>query len=150
MSNITIKLDTTGLRTLIADNPEFKVELMSAVMSNIKSDLLTDSLEQKLKSVFSNMVSTSGWGSTLKYQWNNDQFRKIVEQTLKERTVEVLETAVEKSVSKYLELHGQQFVRTQFTKMINEQLEGHINEDFIRRALDKKLKAALAALVDQE
>lgn len=58
--SMTLRLDTAGLRSLIEDNPEFKIEIQKAVLNNINQDNLDSAVTARLEALLSNMCSEEG------------------------------------------------------------------------------------------
>ncbi|CUR44359.1 hypothetical protein VCM_00157 [Pseudomonas phage VCM] len=57
---IKMRLDTDGLRALIASNPELEVEIGKEVLNNISSDQIKSKVEAKIDAVLKTMVTQEG------------------------------------------------------------------------------------------
>lgn len=53
--SMTLRLDTAGLRSLIEENPEFKIDLQKSVMDNINKDNMDDAIRNRLETVLRSM-----------------------------------------------------------------------------------------------
>lgn len=62
---IKMRLDTEGLRALIASNPLLEVEIGREVLNNIKADVITRGVETQVMNCLRGMVTQSGgWNPT--------------------------------------------------------------------------------------
>lgn len=57
---MTLRLDTAGLRQMIEDNPEFKIEIQQSVINNIKSDNIEFAVRDRIASVLKDMAENTG------------------------------------------------------------------------------------------
>lgn len=71
---IKMRLDTDGLRSLIASNPELEVEIGKEVLNNISSDQIKSKVEAKIDAVLKTMVTQTGSYYTPKYEIKDKQF----------------------------------------------------------------------------
>lgn len=55
-----LRLDTEGLRALIAGNPELEVEIGQAVLSNIKADAIQGRVQAQIEQCLKGMVKNEG------------------------------------------------------------------------------------------
>lgn len=55
-----LRLDTEGLRALIANNPELEIEIGKEVLNNISSDQIKSKVEAKIDAVLKTMVTQEG------------------------------------------------------------------------------------------
>lgn len=58
--SMTLRLDTAGLRSLIEDNPEFKIEIQQSVMNNINRDNLDEAVRVRLELLLASMCTEEG------------------------------------------------------------------------------------------
>jgi hypothetical protein len=62
---IKMRLDTEGLRALIANNPELEIEIGKEVLNNIQMDAVKLKIEGQISSCLRGMVQSSGgWNPT--------------------------------------------------------------------------------------
>lgn len=144
--SMTLKLDTAGLRALIKDTPEFKLQITNAVMNNIKDDHVQESIKRKLLTVIEDLIERRGYGSNTSFHWKSQEFKQLVLTTVIESTGHAIETTAQEAAASYMALNGPKIVMQYLEKALEEQLDSLITEDVVRAALDKKLKAALAAI----
>lgn len=52
---MTLRLDTAGLRSLIEDNPEFKIDIQKSVMDNINKENMDNAIRSRLETVLRSM-----------------------------------------------------------------------------------------------
>lgn len=57
---IRMRLDTEGLRALIAGNPELEIEIGKEVLNNITSDQIKSKVEARIDQVLKTMVTQEG------------------------------------------------------------------------------------------
>lgn len=53
--SMTLRLDTAGLRQMIEDNPEFKIEIQQSVLNNIKADNVDNAVRERITQVLRSM-----------------------------------------------------------------------------------------------
>lgn len=145
---MTLKLDTGGLRALIADNPEFKLVITQAVTNNIKDDIVKSGIDNKLRTILNELVETNGWGTNVTHNWKSKEFKQLVYNMVQQLAGRTIEAAAQDAAGVYLATNGQKFIAHGIQKLMNEQLDNLITEDVVRAALDKKLKAALAKITE--
>lgn len=58
--SMTLRLDTAGLRQMIEDNPEFKIEIQQSVINNIKSDNIENAVRDRITTVLKEMAVNEG------------------------------------------------------------------------------------------
>lgn len=100
MSNMKLRLDTEGLRSLIKDNPEFEIEIQQAVMNNIRQDQIEHGVRERINTVLRSMCvkkeSGSWYNNKLKIsdQFLLDAIRETVVQEVKEQATRVIQDTV--------------------------------------------------------
>lgn len=97
MSNMTLRLNTAGLRSLIRDNPEFEIEIQQAVMNNIKADQIDNAIQAKLTAALNGMGTREGWSGkvTITDPKLLDAMKVVVEEKVKEISDKVIKGAVQ-------------------------------------------------------
>lgn len=124
---ITMRLDTTGLRALIADNPEFEVELQRAVVRNITDDLLRVNISKRIDEVL-NTVAVKGGSYYSPTYTLNPSFTAAVQTVIREQVQEI-------AVARLTTMVGDE-IRTQMLK--------------VRLELQGELKALMRTLLTPE
>lgn len=71
---ITLRLDTTGLRAMIEDNPDFKLELQQAVINNIRQDNIEAAVRDRVTAVLKGMTQNTGTYYSPKYAITDKDF----------------------------------------------------------------------------
>lgn len=63
--SMKLRLDTAGLRALVADNPEFEVEIQQAVLNNIKADNIEQAVKARIEGYLQSLChKSSSWNPT--------------------------------------------------------------------------------------
>lgn len=100
MSNMTLRLDTAGLRSLIEENQDFKIEIQQSVMNNIRQDNIEHAVRERINTVLKTMCvrkdNNSWYNPKLKVndQYLLDAIRETVVQEVKEQASRVIQDTV--------------------------------------------------------
>lgn len=124
---INMRLDTTGLRAIIADNPEFEVELQKAVVRNITDDLLRVNISKRVDEVL-NTIAVKGGSYYQPTYTLNPAFTSAVQTVIREQVQEI-------AVARLTTMVGDE-IRTQMLK--------------VRLELQGELKALMRTLLTPE
>ena len=57
---MTLRLDTEGLRSLIKENPSFKLDIQQAVLDNIKRDNIQEAVKARIDQCLASMCTKGG------------------------------------------------------------------------------------------
>lgn len=95
---IKMRLDTTSVRALIQDNPEFEVELQKAVMRNITDDLLKVNISKRVDEILNSLATRSGSYYSPTYTLNPG-FAAAVQNIVNEQAAIVAEKRLEAIVT---------------------------------------------------
>lgn len=94
-----LRLDTDGLRALIADNQELELEIGQAVLNNIKADAIQSRVEGQIEACLRGMVKNEGSSWAPRYVPVDKQFttliNKVVIEAVQHFTQEGLKAHVE-------------------------------------------------------
>lgn len=96
--SITIRLDTGGLRKIIEDNPEFKVELQQSVLNNIKADNVDAAVRDRITAVLKSMGSGGDYYNrkiTITDQNLIDAIKTVVDEQVKILTAKSVKNAID-------------------------------------------------------
>lgn len=96
--SMTIRLDTQGLRNLIEDNPEFKVEIQQCVMNNIKSDNMDNAIRDRIATVLRSMGTGGDWTNrkiTITDVNLIDAIKTVVDEEVKVLTAKSVKNAID-------------------------------------------------------
>lgn len=98
MSGMVLRLDTNGLRSLIADNPEFEIEIQNSVINNIRQDVTENAVRERITSVLRDMSAREGnWYNSnlrIKDQQLIDAMKAVVSEHVSQITSSVIKDAV--------------------------------------------------------
>lgn len=129
---IKMRLDTAGLRALIADNPELEVQIGAEVLRNIadylKAERVEKAVERKLNTVLGDMVSRSWSGGGYRTTITNTDFKQAANAIVKE----------------FVEHHAQHVLQTMATDIVRAVVKD------IKAGLVKELHEKIAELITPE
>lgn len=121
---IKMRLDTEGLRALIADNPTLQVEIGNEVMNNIKADFLSQAVNDRINACLDKMCPReNGWqpGRIIKDERIREAIYSVVKAEVKDMLKEAVEDAVSKATS-IIDLRVRQEVKAVAKEVILESL----------------------------
>jgi hypothetical protein len=98
MSNMTLRLDTAGLRSLIAENATFAVEIQQAVLNNIKNDNIQQAVIDRVNGCLDKMApKESYYGSARVIK--DERIREVINKVVQAEVSGYLKQAVEDAVN---------------------------------------------------
>jgi hypothetical protein len=97
--SITLRLDTTGLRKMIEDNPEFKIEIQKGVLDNINSDNIEQAVRTKIEIVLRSMCKEEGNYYNKKYTITDAKLIEAMRLIVEQQVVELSETAIKNNIA---------------------------------------------------
>lgn len=116
---IKMRLDTAGLRALIADNPELEVEIQNTVLKNIQKEQIENAVAQRIEGCLTSMCERKGWYGNWSYTVKDNGLKQAIFAVVEEQAKlyfttivqETVNTAVQRAVTKaksdmMLELKG--------------------------------------------
>lgn len=131
-----LRLDTAGLRAMIADNPELEVELGKAVLNNIRQDITEDKVQQTIDKVLSGMVEKVGHWQNQRYEVRSDELKRAINGLVNEyagdRVRQVVEDIVTDKVQQLVHAH----VRANIKDILREVVDSDMAKQLV---LDKLL-----------
>jgi hypothetical protein len=97
--SIKMRLDTEGLRALIASNPELEVEIGKEVLNNISSDQIKSKVEAKIDAVLKTMVTQEGTYYQPRYVIKDKQFLAAISAASKVAVEGAIDEALKEHIS---------------------------------------------------
>lgn len=132
-----MRLDTQGLRALIADNPEIEVELGKEVLNNIKSDIIESNIKAVIdKCIDSHMEKEGGYYST-KFTLS-PKMRTLVESVVREHTLQLLENKI-KSQAREMLMKEVINIRKELREEMKNNLKDLVTPEMAKEILKEKL-----------
>jgi hypothetical protein len=98
MSNMTLRLDTAGLRSLIAENPAFSVEIQQAVLNNIRNDNIQQAVVDRVNGCLDKMAPRESYYGSARII-KDQKLLEVIHATVRAEVSESLKQAVEDAVS---------------------------------------------------
>ncbi|AHJ87290.1 hypothetical protein phiPsa267_034 [Pseudomonas phage phiPsa267] len=98
MSNMTLRLDTAGLRSLIAENPTFAVEIQQAVLNNIKNDNIQQAVIDRVNGCLDKMAPRESYYGTARVI-KDAKLLEVINNAVRAEVKAALTQAVEDAVS---------------------------------------------------
>lgn len=95
--SITLRLDTTGLRKMIEDNPEFKIEIQQSVINNIRQDNIEEAVRSRIQSVLRSM-GTGGDYYNRKITITDELLLSAIREVVKEQVLLMSDVAIKARV----------------------------------------------------
>lgn len=95
---IKMRLDTDGLRALIASNPELEVEIGKEVMNNISTDQIKSKVEARITEVLKSLVTSKGSWSAPTYEIKDAGLRKAIDAAVTLAVSEKIDQAIQDKV----------------------------------------------------
>lgn len=95
--SITLRLDTTGLRKMIEDNPEFKIEIQQSVINNIRQDNIEAAVRDRIQSVLRSM-GTGGDYYNRKITITDELLLSAIREVVKEQVLRMSDVAIKARV----------------------------------------------------
>lgn len=135
---IKMRLDTEGLRALIAENPELEIEIGREVMNNIKDDVLYKGITERINTVLSAMVVSRG-------MYHNRQY-EIRDQNFLDAVGAVVKSVVESKTEALLAMEIQSQVAANMTRIrqdLKSEVRGMITQAITPEVAREVLLAAL-------
>jgi hypothetical protein len=125
---MTLRLDTTGLRKLIEENPSFKLDVQNAVLENIRKDCVDEAVKARLDQCLKGMMENKGTYYSPVYV--------VKDKKLQDAIMAVVTDAVEDMATKYIESRIDQMIEQERAK--------------IRKDLQAGAKEAMMAAITPE
>lgn len=134
---IKMRLDTEGLRALIANNPELEIEIGREVMNNIQTDSIKGKIEGQIASCLKGMVQSSGgWNPT--YTAKSPELAKAVGAAvgaqIKDIVRERLDAVVSERVGSALRIE-REFLMKDVKALLKEFVTPEMARDIMREKL---------------
>ncbi|UAV89900.1 hypothetical protein REC_30 [Pseudomonas phage REC] len=92
---IKMRLDTEGLRALIAANPELEVEIGKEVVNNIRSDVVQKNVDEAVKRAVEGMLKDNGYWANPRYTVKDPKMLQAVDVVVKA----AIETSLDKALA---------------------------------------------------
>lgn len=96
---IKMRLDTEGLRALIASNPELEVEIGKEVLNNIKADVIKSRVEGQIEACLKGMVKNEGTYYSARYVPVDKGFTELVRKVVVEAVTHFANEGLKQHVS---------------------------------------------------
>lgn len=100
---MTLRLDTTGLRQMIEDNPEFKLEIQQSVINNIKSDNIEFAVRDRITSLLKDMAVNEGSHYSPKIKIVDKTLLTAIRVAVQNEVKEIASAAIKNSISELIE-----------------------------------------------
>lgn len=113
---IKMRLDTEGLRALIASNPELEVEIGKEVMKNISDDKVREKVEARIAGVLSSMITQTGSWHNPTYEIKNANLLKAVNAA----AVAAIGTVVDKNLDTIIKERVSSAIRVERESLIRD------------------------------
>lgn len=140
--SIKMRLDTAGLRALIADNPELEVEIGKEVLKNIKDGFVRETIEKALEGrvalIMSSFVENKGSRWQPKYVPVHEGFTQVVNtlvrEVIKEESERILAERLQVAVDGAIQ-SAQISLARGLHAMLREQITPELAKEIIREKL---------------
>lgn len=113
---IKMRLDTAGLRALIADNEELQVEIGQEVLKNIRSDVVQKNVDDAVKAVVESMLKDGGYWSNPRYTVKDPNMLKAIDNVVKT----TIEASMDKAVAEKVQSLVSQAVQAEQSRLRSE------------------------------
>lgn len=97
--SIKMRLDTDGLRALIADNPELELEIGKEVLNNISSDQIKSKVAAKIDAVLKTMVTQEGTYYQPRYVIKDKQLLEAISAASKAAVTTAIDEALKLQIA---------------------------------------------------
>lgn len=95
--SMTLRLDTAGLRSMIADNPTFAVEIQQAVLNNIRNDNIQQAVIDRVNGCLDKMAPREpGWTNTRVIK--DQRILDVINSTVRSEVQGMLKVAIDDAV----------------------------------------------------
>ena len=94
-----LRLDTEGLRALIASNPELEIEIGKEVLNNITSDQIKAKVEGRINEVLKTMVTQTGTYYQPKFEVKDKQFLAAISAASKVAVETAIDAAIKENIA---------------------------------------------------
>ena len=105
---IKMRLDTEGLRALIAANPELEIEIGKEVLNNIKADLVAAKVEARITECLKDMCINTGSHWNPKWKATNpvlvEAIREGANEIVRETLSDTINTLAAERVGHYIRI----------------------------------------------
>lgn len=131
---IKMRLDTAGLRALIAENPELQVEIGKEVLNNIRSDVVQKNVDDAVKLAVEGMLKDNGYWSSPRYTVKDPKMLEAVNTVVKT----TIEASMDKAIAEKVSALVSQAVAVEQTRLQRELkavLQGVITPELARELL---------------
>jgi len=95
---MTLRLDTAGLRSMIAENPTFAIEIQQAVLNNIRADNIQQAVIDRVNGCLDKMAPKEGYYSTTRVI-KDQKMLDVINATVRAEVSVALKVAIEDAVS---------------------------------------------------
>jgi hypothetical protein len=131
---IKMRLDTAGLRALIADNAELEVEIGNEVLKNIRSDVVQSNVDDAVKRAVNEMLKDNGYWANPRYTVKDPNMLKAIDNVVKT----TIEASMDKALAEKVQSLVSQAVQTEQSRLRSELkgiLQGVITPEMARELL---------------
>lgn len=125
-----LRLDTAGLRALIADNPELEVEIGKSVLNNIRKDVTESKVQVVVDKVLNDMVQKVGTWNNQRYEVRSDDLKRAINGLVNEYAGDRVRQVVE------------EIVEGKVQQIINSYVKANI-KDILREVVDVDMAKAI-------
>lgn len=130
-----LRLDTAGLRALIADNPELEVEIGREVLNNIRKDITESKVSQAIELAVKGLTQTVGPWNNQRHEIRDENFKRAVNGLVNEYAGERVKQVVEDIVTDRV----QQLVHSHIRANIKDILREVVDADMAKQIMLEKL-----------
>lgn len=136
--SMTLRLDTAGLRSLIEDNPDFKIEIQKAVLNNINQDNLDNAVTARLEALLLNMCSEEGSYYNRKLVAKDPKLVAALTECVKQQASQISEKAIQDIVTSQV-THQMSIVRNELRTTMKEAMLSVMTAEMAKEILIAKL-----------
>lgn len=95
---MTLRLDTPGLRAMIADNPTFQLEIQQAVINNIKNDNIQQAVIDRVNGCLDKMAPKENYYGSARII-KDQRILEVINATVKAEVKGMLKEAIDDAVA---------------------------------------------------
>lgn len=136
--SIKMRLDTDGLRALIADNPELEIEIGKEVMKNISSDQIKSKVEARIDTVLKSMVTQEGTYYQPRYVIKDKQLQEAIAAASKAAVATAIDEALKFQIAETV-LSAVESERTRLRFELKGLLKEFCTPEMAREILREKI-----------
>jgi len=131
---IKMRLDTEGLRALIASNPELELEIGREVVKNVTDEAIRSNITRKIETVLKSMVKNEGTGWQPIYKPVGKEFIAAVNSSITEAVRELIDATVTRAVDDAV-LRQQVRIATEVKSLLRELITPDMARDIVREKI---------------